>query len=510
MQINNSVSKETLNGLIENSALKIAELYRTLKVNLAVHSLMDEHTPQLYILSQDIQNGIKFILMDISVSYKAEFSIDNPYEKRFFMKNIQASISEGYKLLFNFGKQRKKSLWKKLITKVREEGCENLINEAAEIDKKLKVFGDTKINQDLRNITLHYDKEMIEVYKKTLSVDSEDKVIQMVSEFGRLLQDILLFTDHIDDYCLKTTGMDKIYPSLSGKLEVNSKHKEVCDIINKNGELENILKNIIQKEVGNIDSTAGYWLSTKRLEEYIQRSSLTIDPFSEISNIQGLTNIQLLLKFMLLDIAAITDAYLKSSSNIEYALNLRRVCVTKVSTMVHLYGYTPDEQEHSIWNKIEKMIPADSYDLIKNADSIRIILGKIVEGTQDKDLRATFVHLFNNSKSCTDIAQVIKAIEEIDPIKQIVEILFILEIYKTLMNFTKKLMNILAQNIHKEKLQSTKFLNDKIDELICKFENSPLPDTYKTRFLSIIKEMKTKVNDLKINLHRYGRHNINT
>lgn len=270
----------------------------------------------------------------------------------------------------------------------------------------------------------------------------------------------------------------------------------VCDRINENGKLENVLKNILQGEVGNIDSMAGYWLSTKRIEEYLQKADLTIDSLPELSNVQVLANIQLLLRFMLLDMSAITDAYLKSSSNIEYALNLRRVCVTKVSTMVHLYGYTHDEHEHSIWNKIEKMIPADSYDLIKDANRVRITLGKIVEETQDKDLRATFVHLFDNSKSCTDIAQVIKAIEEIDPIKQIVETQFLFEIYKILMNFTTNLMNVLAQKSHEEKQQSTKFLNDKIDELICKFEDSPFPDAYKTRMHNIMTEIKTKVNNL--------------
>lgn len=141
----------------------------------------------------------------------------------------------------------------------------------------MEVFGDAKINQSLRNITLHYDKEMIEVYKKTLSVDSEEKVLQMVSEFWELLQDILLFTNHVDAYCLKTTGVDKIYPSLQVKLKVNSNHKMVCDRINENGKLGNVLKNILQVEVGNIDSMAGYWLSTKWIEEYLQKADLTIE-----------------------------------------------------------------------------------------------------------------------------------------------------------------------------------------------------------------------------------------
>jgi hypothetical protein len=191
------ISKETIAKLIVSSGLAIDDLYKALKNGLVVRSLMDEYTPALYVSTQDLQNGIMFILMDVGVSCKAEFSVNNPHEKRFHMKNIQASISEGYKLLFNFGKLRKNSLWKKLMKQIHEEGVQELISEGIAIDKKIAAFGDTEIDQELRNLTLHYDNEMIEVYDKTVSVNSEEYVMKKVCSFWGILHDVKLYTEKL-------------------------------------------------------------------------------------------------------------------------------------------------------------------------------------------------------------------------------------------------------------------------------------------------------------------------
>lgn len=310
------------------------------------------------------------------------------------------------------------------------------------------------------------------------------------------MQDIILFTYKVDAYCLEATGIDKIYPSYKIREEINPFHQYVCDLINKDGKLTNIFKNLPKGVVESLDSMVKYWLSTKRIEEYAQTKVPTISVIPEIGNIQTLTNIQLLLRFMMLDLVAIVDAYIKSSSDIESALNLRRVCVIKVSTMVHLYGYTPDEHDHSIWRKLEEMIPNNSDSLKDAADEISLILSKIVINIHDKDLRTTFVHLFDNSQACTDIANVVSAIEGINPMEQIVEIQLLLEVYKRLMNFITNLMNVLSRNAHEDRLRSTKSINDKMDELIHKFEESRLPDELKKQMLYKILDMKNKINDM--------------
>lgn len=187
MQNSNPASDETISNLVVNSGIAINDLYKSLKVELAVRSLMNDSTPLLYILTQDLQNGIKFILMDISVSCRAEFSTSNLYEKRFHLKNIQASISEGFKLLFNFGKQRNKSLWMKLMIEVYNVCDDKLISKGLDIENKLIRFGTSNIDKELRDLTLHYDKEMMEVYRKTSDISSEEIVIKKVCGFWALL-----------------------------------------------------------------------------------------------------------------------------------------------------------------------------------------------------------------------------------------------------------------------------------------------------------------------------------
>lgn len=491
-------SQETIANLKANLGLAIDELYKDLKGGLVVRSLMDEQTPTLYRLTQDLQNGIKFILMDVSASCRAEFLANNPYEKRFHMKNVQASIAEGYKLLFNFGKQRKKSLWKKLMKQVHEEGYQELIAESIALDQRLEAFGDTKIDQRLRNLTLHYDKEMIEVYQETASINSDDKTLEKRIHFQLLLQYVVSFTHWVDVYCLTQTGRKK--PSLSSppKLGVNSSHKIACHLINKGGKLENIFKNLSQEDVESLDLVASYYSSFKRIEENIQTELPAVEDVSEIDNAKALTNLQLLLRFMRLDMVSIIDAYLMSSSDIEYALNLRRICVTKVSTMVHLYGYCTYEYEQSIWKRIAEIIPSNSEALQKDVDLIGKHLDKIVTNSQDKDLRATFVHLFDNSKACTNIDAVMSAIEGINPIVQMDEIQQLLEVYRVLIEFAKMLMNALSKDAEEENPYSNRLMNNECDELIQKIEVSGYPDDQKKQLVDIVDAMKRIINNLMI------------
>jgi|GEM_PF-2985270 len=491
-------SRETIANLVANSGLAIDNLYKALKSGLAVRSLMDEHTPALYVLTQDLQNGIKFILMDIGASCRAEFSVNNLYEKRFHMKNIQASISEGYKLLYNFGKLRKKSLWKKLMKQLHDDGNLDLITEGLDIEKKLEVFGNTEIDQKLRNLTLHYDNEMIEVYKSTVLVDSEEETMKKVLCFWGILQEVKLYTDKIDEYCLSKTGINKPFSSSHIQLSVNVLHMTVCQLINKDGKLENVFDNLPKEAVESIDLIAEHWNGTKRVEAYIRNKVPSSGVIPEIGNVQVLANIQLLMRFMMLDMVAIVDAYLKSSSGIEYALNLRRVCVTKVSTMVHLYGYTSDENDQSIWKRIEDMIPNGSSELILQSKNIDDLLEKIVFQSHDKDLRTTFVHLFDNSKACSDLADIVSAIEWINPIIQVVDIQLLLEVYKLMMQFTTTLMNVLAEGIHQKNVQSSRAMNNQMDELIRRFEESQLPDDQKKQLVNMMEETKIKINDLMI------------
>lgn len=491
-----SASKETIANLIDNSGLAIDSLYKDLKRELIVRSLMDKSTPALYVLTQDLRNGIKFILMDVASSSRAELSVDNSYEKRFHLKNIQASISEGYKLLFSFGKLRNKSLWRNLMKQINKEGTQELISEGIVLDKRLKVFGDTEIDKELRDLTFHYDDEMIKVYKKTVSVNSEEDVMKKVCGFWCILLDLQLYTDKVDEYCYSKNGISKPSPSSPIQLNVNTLHMTVCQLINKNRKLENVFDNWPKGTIESIDSMAEHWNATKRVETFISNELPSIGVVPEIVNLRVLINIQFLLRFMMLDMSAILNAYLKSASDIEYALNLRRICIIKVATMVHLYGYTPEEKDKSIWKVIEDIVPKESSELIIQSKNICDFLKYIVSRSHDKNLRATFVHSFDNSKACSNLSDIISAIEEINPIVQVVEIQLLLEVYKLIMHFSTNLMYVLAQEAKQKRVRGKEAINEQMNEIIRKIEDSKLLDDQKRILINMIKDTKRKMNHL--------------
>ena len=60
--------------------------------------------------------------------------------------------------------------------------------------------------------------------------------------------------------------------------------------------------------------------------------------------------------------------------------------VTKVSTMVHLYGYNDDEKNRSIWKQIVAIVPSNASILKDELNIIATKLSEIVINSKDKDL----------------------------------------------------------------------------------------------------------------------------
>ena len=164
-------SKETLSKLMDNTSYLIRDLYSCLKTEIQVlEHMKDSDTKQIRILCQQMSIAVNYSLMDIGVSLRASIGSEKAYEKRFHLKNLKASISESYKLILNFGKARNKSIWNKLGAELK--GTNHLVEEIyIRITAALDDFADSHINQDLRNLTLHYDEDMMRVYEATVSIN---------------------------------------------------------------------------------------------------------------------------------------------------------------------------------------------------------------------------------------------------------------------------------------------------------------------------------------------------
>ena len=470
-------SKETIASLTKNIGKTIEELYIALKQDFAILSTLDESMPNIYSITLDIQICIRFILIDIGVSCRALFQTNYAYEKRFHLKNVLASISEGFKAIMNFGKSRKYALWNLLEEELIHIGNPDLTDGFKKIKLQLIEFGDNRIDKDIRDLTLHYDDAMIKVFEKTASLNSEEDTMKLLCEFWAILQDMLKFTYTLDEYIQANTGLSKPNEAINVHLDVNHDHNVIKLLIDNKGKLESAISKVLPKATSQLDDMANHYFRLQKIRKYIKEEAPCIIEFPELNNLETLANHELLIRFMALDLASVINAYLHSGSDIEASLNLRRVVVIKTSTLVHLYGYDEREQEKSVWKSIQSFIPLDDETLKAEEQALQELLSKLVAESEDKRLRASLVHLYDNGGHKSNIKETLESVENLEPVNQTVEILLLMKIYKKMEAFTKRLMNTLALNSHKQIEASHKKLLDIIANMrqLMELNNIPPP-----------------------------------
>ncbi len=488
-----SASKETIASLIRNVGTTIEELYIALKQDFAIRGALDESMPHIYSVTHDIQIGIRFILMDIGVSCRALFQTNYAYEKRFHLKNVLASISEGFKAIMNFGKSRKYALWNLLEEELIQIDNSDLIDSFNKIKLQLIEFGDNRIDKDIRDLTLHYDDAMIKVFEKTASLNSEEDTMKLLCEFWAILQDMLKFTYTLDEYTQANTGLSKPNETNNIQLDVNHDHNVIKLLIDNKGNLESAISTVLPKATNQLDDMANHYFRLQKIRKYIKEEAPCIIDFPELNNLETLANHELLIRFMALDLASVIDAYLHSNSDIEASLNLRRVVVIKTSTLVHLYGYDDREQEKSVWKSLQGFIPSDDETLKAEEQVIQNLLSKLIAGSDDKRLRASLVHLYDNGSHKSNIEETLESVEILDPARQTVEILLLMEIYKKMEAFTKNLMDTMAQNARQQKEASQKEMLDKITHMRQFVEQSSIDPEIKETVFQLMEKIQNTI-----------------
>lgn len=486
-------SKETIASLTKNIGKTIEELYIALKQDFAILSTLDESMPNIYSITLDIQICIRFILIDIGVSCRALFQTNYAYEKRFHLKNVLASISEGFKAIMNFGKSRKYALWNLLEEELIHIGNSDLIDDFKKIKLQLIEFGDKRIDKDIRDFTLHYDDAMIKVFEKTASLNSEEDTMKLLCEFWALLQDMLKFTYVLDEYIQANTGLSKPNEAINVHLDVNHDHNVIKLLIDNKGKLESAISKVLPKATSQLDDMANHYFRLQKIRKYIKEEAPCIIEFPELNNLETLANHELLIRFMALDLASVINAYLHSDSDIEASLNLRRVVVIKTSTLVHLYGYDEREQEKSVWKSIQSFIPLDDETLKAEEQALQELLSKLVAESEDKRLRASLVHLYDNGGHKSNIKETLESVENFEPVNQTVEILLLMKIYKKMEAFTKRLMNTLALNAHKQTEASHKKLLDIIANMRQFMELNNIPPDVKDSVFLVIEKIQNAI-----------------
>lgn len=487
-------SPATLQALVTNAEGMISELYQSVKDNIKYleEQQADGSFNQISILAQQLRIAVEYSLMDIAVSLRAAIDTNINYEKRYHLKNLQASISESYKCIINFGKSRNKSIWVRLGSEIKnnpELGIGALYDE---INPKLEQFGENGLDKNLRDITLHYDEAMIEVYRATVLVNDEDKVYLKACGYMAIIHDILNLINIIESHF--DTGPKSQFP-IPESDGINETFKK---LINNEDKLKDAVTKILQEADKRLDFYAKQYDSFIRIESYMNSLPLITGSLLEMENVKTMLNWELLFGFMTVDLAAVIKAYLESHSTEEYKMNLRRLIVVQTSLTVHLYGYNKQEREKSIWTRLKELVPTTKSSLLSECQEIDDLLAKFSSNSSAKDTRAIYVHLVDNTNSDFSLPATIEAIEKINPIEEVVHANVLLNITKRVHNFTSNLMNALTDKAKADRENSCK----EIEQLFVKLENQikrlPFSEDDKLKLLQSFYKTKERVCSMAI------------
>lgn len=483
-----TASKKTLSELMDNSSNIIREMYACLKADiLTLEQLEERNAKQICILCQQLSIAVNYSLMDIGVSVRASIGSEKAYEKRFHLKNLKASISESYKLIFNFEKARKRSIWSKLCIELKDT---NKVTKELyyRITTALFDFEKAHINRYLRNLSLHYDDNMMRVYEATVNINDEDKEMRSLCEYMEILQSM-----HCLIALIKANENMPISPrpiTLNQRVGMNSTFEQ---LIMKDGKLMEAVEKAIDGAGKDIDYFANTNKRFQRVQSFIDLHAPICAPFDELSNLKTLLNAQLLLQFMIGDLATITKAYLQSKSEEEIKMNLRRFVVIRSSTLVHLYGYDDDEKDKSIWKLLLSFLPKSDYSLIEECKKVENQLQKLVTDSVDKRERSLYVHLVNNRNAKFGIPNTIKAIDSIDVTREVAEINVLLVIMKQVRDWLNHVMDVLSKEAKESRMESERQIEGKFDDTINKITNSKLPDEQKKQLMDMLSVNKEKI-----------------
>lgn len=482
--------------LIETTASFIPELYKTLKLQIAIKRGSKGNDSPIVSHIRDMEIAADFILVDLGVSIKAVAQTKGPYEGRFHTKNMLAVLSEGYKLVYGFGNRRKKSVWGSLKKDIVKFSNDEFIKRYNNITTLLNKFGDYHLDPDLRNLTLHYDDNMMNVYQKTVSIYNIDDSCHSAIAFFDILKKMMEFGNDI----YKELDIEQIlYDNkavlyLTYPLDNDRLHSIFKNVIDRDGKLESLLRIFLSASAGkSLDVTAG----TAKYIEAVRNKAKELklgNNIPEIKNLYILNNFQMLIQFMELDLACVLDSWLNSNSEVEGVMTLRRITIIKVAVLSHLIGYEQDEKQKSIWSSILKFIPSEDNTLVSKAEQIEEDLYNLVDSKNDRDERNVYVHYVVGSKQ-TKLASIADSIEHLNFFKIMRDLEVMVLLYKELKSFLNLLMDSLGEQARKERIKSTNSLlaqNNKIRELV---QSTKMDEEQRKNFLKQIDKMDEFIKD---------------
>lgn len=412
-------------------------------------------------------------LADIGTCVSALLTADGAstvYESKFYTKHIYASISESYKLLYGFGNSRKKSPWYRLGLQINAPSLSSKYAFYQEITSKLDAFGDAHVDDTYRNLTMHYDADMMKVFEQMVNIKDYTECLNIGIEYIHLIKEIVDFAHDIRHNVEETLGIDNS-ETVTVKIGISDEvHAEVVNYLDKDGKLYESLAGSINNCCEQIDFAYGHLSSMQRMQNEMKSAMPNLEPFG-IPNIEipeigfpaNLMNTHLMIYTMFADLAVILRSYLRASSMIERTLLLRRLHSCSVNMLQHLYGYVDAQKEASAWKVVYDNAKIYLDDFEDMCASIISSLEYLVTTQFNAASRQLYSHYYEGKKR--SIAEFLDAMANMNPLIEAKKAMLFGDTLKEWIELELKLTTKLTEQTKVENAENRR----KIQEMVHNF-----------------------------------------
>ena len=347
-------AKDTLDNLVKNTSKTIEDLYPKVKEDIRRLELCRDELSDLLRYSIELRLDVCFILIDLFTSVRACLNSRHIFEKCYHIKNLEGIRVEGYDLICGFEKNKEYSVWTKIGNEIRRKA------ERAESPQLVKAYNGlsgfyvmitgvmnnivtTNEERTSRNLTYHYDDDLLKVYEQIIQVqkEGEDKPMKRIMPWMDLHLLIQPFCDIIEYIeCSQGSRMPDV--------DANFNHDDAgFFLLLYQGMAKNFNENEklhigLNMALDSVDSIDWFALEEKRLlhvQDYMAEKHPEKEFGKPFSDFVDIFNVSILVRIMYADMASVMNAFLKAGSDVEYPLTLRRLMISKVSALGHLVGY---------------------------------------------------------------------------------------------------------------------------------------------------------------------------
>ena len=436
---------------------------------------------------EDLLFGSYFILNELLSYFKMTIGTNIAYEKRYFLRCINECVCEAYNY---FKGKENDGVWDNIISAVRTLDNPILNVYADNIESELQKLEENHLDIKLRNATAHYDKP-IKMYETISTITSEDTFCKAVSQYMLIHMRINHFANITfavlfqllptrNAVCGRTVVGQNQALDIKTLLETRLVEKFVGD-----SRMGIVSKESLERVSKSIDTLYGTHKSVDAAYHYFKENNIDFPVSLEVTH--QLCLIRMIVDFMRCDITCAMRAYMNSETNLERALHLRKIYLTEVSALKHLYGYKEKSKCNSLWTQL--LAVNTNY----NNEKTQFIQKELdaFESHLDTTKRNLFIHF--KEKGHLNIEKRYEAYIQLDHINEVKEALALLALCKEIENYTAEMLQQISKAEDKRFHEQKERFHEMFNNLHDMVSSSKSTNDINTQVKSMLNDAENKL-----------------